>query len=72
MLGCTGAGTKVDLGPTVLPTSLCCGRMLLSVAGIRPERKYGGTAGEVLRYVLFSCWIECFMQGSKHFDDLRA
>jgi hypothetical protein len=46
--------------------------MLLSVAGIRPERKYGGTEGEVPRYVLFSWWIERFMQGPKRFDDLKA
>ena len=71
-MGCKGAGTKVDLGPTVLPASLCCGRMLRSVAGIQPERKYGGTEGEVLHYVLFSLWIERFMQEPKHFDDLRA
>jgi uncharacterized protein YcgI (DUF1989 family) len=33
---------------------------------------YGQTDGEVLRYVLFSWWIEKFMQGPKHFDDLKA
>jgi hypothetical protein len=32
----------------------------------------GGTEGEVLRYVLFSSWIERLMQGPKHFDDLKA
>jgi uncharacterized protein len=33
---------------------------------------YGGTDGEVLRYILFSWWIERFMQGPKHFDDFKA
>jgi uncharacterized protein len=33
---------------------------------------YGSTDAEVLRYVLFSWWIERFMQGPKHFDDLKA
>ena len=33
---------------------------------------YGGTDAEVLRYILFSWWIECFMEGPKHFDDLKA
>ena len=32
----------------------------------------GGAEGEVLRYVLFSWWIERFMQGPKRFDDLNA
>jgi hypothetical protein len=31
-----------------------------------------GAEGEVLRYVLFSSWIERFMQGPKRFDDLTA
>ena len=33
---------------------------------------YGTTPAEVLRYVFFSWWIERFMQGPKHFDDLKA
>ena len=33
---------------------------------------YGMTPAEVLRYVLFSWWIERFMQGPKHFEDLKA
>jgi uncharacterized protein len=33
---------------------------------------YGGTDAEVLRYVLFSWWIERFMKGPKHFDDLKS
>jgi hypothetical protein len=33
---------------------------------------YGSTDGDVLRYILFSWWIERFMQGPKHFDDLKA
>ena len=30
---------------------------------------YGGSDAEVLRYVVFSWWIENFMQGPKHFDN---
>jgi len=33
---------------------------------------YGATDGDALRYVLFSWWIENFMQGPKHFEDLKA
>jgi hypothetical protein len=33
---------------------------------------YGTTPAEVLRYVLFSWWIERFMHGPKHFEDLKA
>jgi hypothetical protein len=33
---------------------------------------YGATDAEVLRYVLFSWWIERFMRGPKHFEDLKA
>jgi hypothetical protein len=33
---------------------------------------YRGTRSEALRYVLFSWWIECFMQPPKRFDDLKA
>jgi uncharacterized protein YcgI (DUF1989 family) len=33
---------------------------------------YGSSEGEALRYVLFSWWIEKFMQGPKHFEDLKA
>jgi hypothetical protein len=33
---------------------------------------YGSSDGDVLRYVLFSWWIERFMQGPKHFEDLKA
>jgi len=33
---------------------------------------YGATDGEVLRYVFFSWWIERFMHGPKHFEDLKA
>jgi uncharacterized protein YcgI (DUF1989 family) len=33
---------------------------------------YGASEGETLRYVLFSWWIENFMQGPKHFEDLKA
>jgi len=33
---------------------------------------YGEGDGEVLRYVFFSWWIENFMQGPKHFEDLKT
>ena len=33
---------------------------------------YGNSDGEALRYILFSWWIENFMQGPKHFEDLKA
>jgi uncharacterized protein len=33
---------------------------------------YGPTDGEALRYILFSWWIENFMQGPKHFENLKA
>jgi uncharacterized protein len=33
---------------------------------------YGETDSEALRYILFSWWIENFMQGPKHFEDLKA
>jgi hypothetical protein len=34
--------------------------------------RYGATPSEVLRYVFFSWWIERFMHGPKHFEDLKA
>lgn len=33
---------------------------------------YGNTDGEALRYIAFSWWIERFMNGPKHFEDLKA
>lgn len=33
---------------------------------------YGTSDGEALRYVAFSWWIEKFMNGPKHFEDLKA
>jgi hypothetical protein len=33
---------------------------------------YGATDAEALRYILFSWWIERFMEGPKHFEDLKA
>jgi hypothetical protein len=39
---------------------------------LKATGRYGGTDAEVLRYVLFSWWIERFMKGPKHFDDLRS
>jgi hypothetical protein len=36
---------------------------------IKATGRYGETDGEVLRFVLFSWWIERFMHGPKHFDN---
>ncbi|MEQ8964980.1 MAG: urea carboxylase-associated family protein [Azospirillaceae bacterium] len=33
---------------------------------------YGATDGEALRYAFFSWWIEKFMNGPKHFEDLKT
>jgi uncharacterized protein YcgI (DUF1989 family) len=33
---------------------------------------YGPTDGDALRYIAFSWWIENFMNGPKHFEDLKA
>jgi hypothetical protein len=33
---------------------------------------YGPTDAEVLRYVLFSWWIERFTTGPKHFEDVKS
>ncbi len=35
---------------------------------LKASGKFGGTDGEVLRYVFFSWWIDRFMQGPKHFE----
>lgn len=39
---------------------------------LRATNLYGPTDAEALRYVAFSWWIENFMQGPKHFEDLKA
>jgi hypothetical protein len=39
---------------------------------LKATGNYGATDAEVLRYVVFSWWIENFMQGPKHFEDLKA
>jgi uncharacterized protein len=39
---------------------------------LRATGLYGASDGDVLRYVTFSWWIENFMQGPKHFEDLKA
>lgn len=36
---------------------------------IKATGRYGETDGEVLRFVMFSWWIERFMHGPKHFDN---
>jgi hypothetical protein len=43
-----------------------------SLQALKATGHYGTEDGAVLRYVLFSWWIENFMQGPKHFDDLKA
>jgi len=42
------------------------------LADLTASGQYGATSAEALRYVVFSWWIERFMQGPKHFDDLKA
>ena len=37
-----------------------------------PAMVVRSTEAEVLRYMLFSWWIERFVQWPKHFDDLKA
>jgi uncharacterized protein len=44
----------------------------LALEALKASGLYGLTDAQVLRYVLFSWWIERFMQGPKHFDDLKA
>ena len=43
-----------------------------ALAALKGTGLYGGSDADVLRYVLFSWWIERFMQGPKHFEDLKA
>jgi hypothetical protein len=43
-----------------------------ALEALKASGLYGSTDADVLRYVLFSWWIERFMQGPKHFDDLKA
>ena len=42
------------------------------LSALRATGLYGPGEGEALRYVLFSWWIENFMHGPKHFEDLKA
>jgi hypothetical protein len=39
---------------------------------LKASGQYGETDAEALRYIFFSWWIENFMQGPKHFEDLKA
>jgi len=43
-----------------------------ALAALKGTGLYGASDADVLRYVLFSWWIERFMQGPKHFEDLKA
>ncbi len=43
-----------------------------ALAALKGTDLYGASDADVLRYVLFSWWIERFMQGPKHFEDLKA
>jgi hypothetical protein len=45
---------------------------LAMMRDLQQTGNYGAAPAEVLRYVFFSWWIERFMQGPKHFEDLRA
>ena len=42
------------------------------LAALMESGLYGASEAEALRYILFSWWIENFMQGPKHFEDLKA
>jgi len=45
---------------------------LTMMRDLQQTGNYGAAPAEVLRYVFFSWWIERFMHGPKHFEDLRA
>jgi hypothetical protein len=61
--------TNVPIRTTELPVTLS-GDEAAALASLQSTGLYGATAAEVLRYVVFSWWIERFMQGPKHFEDL--
>jgi hypothetical protein len=63
--------TNVPIREADVPVDLS-DEELRSLSGLRATGLYGSTDGDTLRYVLFSWWIENFMQGPKHFEDLKA
>lgn len=63
--------TNVPLRPSELAVSLDSEETRM-LAALKATGLYGRTDGEVLRYVLFSWWIERFMAGPKHFEDMKA
>jgi uncharacterized protein YcgI (DUF1989 family) len=63
--------TNVPIRTSELPIALDAAEAA-AVDALKGTGLYGSTDAEVLRYVLFSWWIERFMQGPKHFEDLKA
>jgi len=43
-----------------------------ALQALKGTGNYGKTDGEALRYIFFSWWIEKFMKGPKHFEDLKT
>jgi uncharacterized protein YcgI (DUF1989 family) len=63
--------TNVPIRTSELPVALDATEAA-AVDALKGTGLYGSTDAEVLRYVLFSWWVERFMQGPKHFEDLKA
>jgi hypothetical protein len=63
--------TNVPIRTTEVAVELDAEESML-LRDLRQTGKYGVTAAEVLRYVFFSWWIERFMHGPKHFEDLKS
>jgi uncharacterized protein YcgI (DUF1989 family) len=63
--------TNVPIRIEDLPVELDDGEAA-ALEALKATGLYGDSDAEVLRYVVFSWWIENFMQGPKHFDDLKS
>jgi uncharacterized protein len=63
--------TNVPIRTTEVPVGLDADEAA-ALEALERTGLYGATDAEVLRYVLFSWWIERFMHGPKHFEDLKA
>jgi uncharacterized protein len=62
--------TNVPIRTTEVPVNLDAQEAAI-LENLQKTGNYGTTPAEVLRYVLFSWWIERFMHGPKHFEDLK-
>jgi len=69
--GSVPASTNVPIRTAEVPVQLDP-QELAMMRDLQQTGNYGVTPAEVLRYVFFSWWIERFMHGPKHFEDLRA